>query len=355
MKTQERISSDLKNAVRYLSDLVAIPSFSGMESGRASLMQKWLTEAGFKVSRSGNNVWAQAEANDGKPILLLNSHLDTVKPNGGYTRDPFIPEIKDGKLFGLGTTDAGASLVALMLTFMKHRHTELPWKLCFLASAEEENSGPGGISSILGNLGHVGCAIVGEPTEMQPCVAQKGLMVLDLFTRGTSGHAARDVGDNAIYKAMKEIEWVRTWSFPKVSSYLGNVKMTVSEIRGGTQHNVIPDHCHWTVDVRTTDACTNEEVLEILRENLSSEVIPRSMRLKPVSIPTDHPLVKAAIRAGGTPFGSPTLSDSALMPFPALKMGPGKSERSHTADEFILLSELEEGIEKFDTLINLIP
>lgn len=354
MKTQERISSDLKIAVRYLLDLIAIPSFSGEESGRASRLQTWLTEAGFKVNRSGNNVWAFAEANDGKPILLLNSHLDTVKPNGGYTRDPFIPEIKNGKLFGLGTTDAGASVIALMLTFMKHRHTVLPWKLCFLASAEEENSGPGGISSIVGELGNVACAIVGEPTEMQPCVAQKGLMVLDMFTRGASGHAAREVGDNAIYKAMKDIEWVRTHSFPKTSSYLGTVKMTVTVIEGGIQHNVIPDLCRWTVDVRTTDVCTNEEVLEILRENLGAEVIPRSMRLKPVSIPAEHPLVKAAIKAGGIPFGSRTLSDSALLPFPALKIGPGKSERSHTADEFILLSEFEEGIEKFDMLINLL-
>ncbi|MCC7301464.1 MAG: M20/M25/M40 family metallo-hydrolase [Bacteroidia bacterium] len=340
-----------EECVALLFRLIAIPAFSGEEKGRADLIADLLKENGFNVQRAGNNVWAYAHANVGRPVLLLNSHLDTVKPATGYSRDPFLPAIENGKLYGLGANDAGASLVTLLYTFISHAEQALPYQLCFLASAEEENSGSGGMVLALAHVKNIYCAIVGEPTGMQPCVAQKGLMVLDIVTRGKSGHAARDTGDNAIYKAIGEIRCIEQLVLPKVSEHLGKIRFSVTQVNAGKQHNVIPDECRWVIDVRSTDQYTHEEILNELRKVIQSEISPRSVRLQPSFIPNEHPLVKAAIKTGGIPFGSPTLSDTALMPFPALKIGPGKSERSHTADEYILVDEIEKALIIYSELL----
>ncbi|MFZ6013717.1 MAG: M20 family metallo-hydrolase, partial [Bacteroidota bacterium] len=306
------------------------------------------------AERKGNNVWARNKYFNGDlPTILLNSHHDTVRPNTGYTRDPFAAEIHDGKLFGLGSNDAGGPLVSLMVTFLHfYSQQNLKYNFVMAATAEEEISGTGGIESIWSLLPPIDFAIVGEPTLCQMAVAEKGLMVLDCVAKGRSGHAAREEGLNAIYEALKDIEWLKSYKFPKVSTTLNEVKMTVTVINAGKQHNVVPAECHFTVDVRVTDMYTLEEVLDIIQHNVKSQVTPRSLRMRSSGIALDHPLVKAANEMNLTLYGSPTTSDQALIPVPSVKIGPGDSARSHTADEFIYIEEIVKGVDTYITLLN---
>lgn len=341
-------------AVELLSSLIATPSLSKEEGKTAVLLAGFLKSHGVeKVHQQQHNVWAfNKYYNPELPTLLLNSHHDTVKPNAGYTRDPFEASIEDGKLFGLGSNDAGGCLVSLIATFLYfYERQDLKYNLVLAATAEEEISGRNGIESILPQLGNLEVAIVGEPTEMHLAVAEKGLMVLDCTARGKAGHAAREEGINAIYEALPDIQWFQCYTFPKVSEHLGPMKMSVTVVQAGTQHNVVPDTCSFTVDVRLTDAYTMEEVLQTIQQNVKSEVTPRSMRLRPSSIPLEHPLVQAGISMGRKTYGSPTTSDQALLPIPSLKMGPGFSGRSHMADEYIYLHEIEEGIKLYIELL----
>ena len=308
----------------------------------------------MQVTRVGNNVLALNKYFDGtRPTLLLNSHHDTVKPNSNYTRDPFLPAIENGKLFGLGSNDAGGCLVSLMMTFLHfYEIADLKYNLAFAATAEEEISGQGGIEMALEYLPKIDCAIVGEPTQMQMAVAEKGLVVLDCIARGKAGHAARNEGENAIYKAIKDIEWINTYQFQKISDLLGPVKMSVTAIETDNKaHNVVPAQCKFVTDVRVNELYTLEEAVNIIKQNIQSEIIPRSFRIRSTSISLQHPLVQSGVRLGLSYYGSPTTSDKALMNFPALKIGPGDSARSHMADEFIFVDEIENGI---DTYVNLL-
>jgi len=336
----------IADSIDLLKKLVRVPSFSKEEIGTADIIEDFLKVRGVNTYRKLNNIWAFNQHYDPqKPTILLNSHHDTVKPNAGYTKDPFTPEVIDGKLYGLGSNDAGGPLVSLLATFLHfYPKKSLSYNLCFAATAEEEISGPHGIAYVLPDLGQLSFAIVGEPTLMQLAVAEKGLMVLDCVASGKSGHAAREEGENAIYNALQDIEWFRTYHFPKESTIFGPIKMNVTMIEAGSQHNVIPASCHFVVDIRITDVYQNVELLEIIRQHVKSEIKPRSTRLNPSSIPLDHPIVRAGIALGRTTYGSPTMSDQALLPIPSLKLGPGDSARSHTADEFIYLSEIEEAI-----------
>ena len=341
------------DSIDLLRRLISIPSLSKEEDNTALLIQQFLQDRGVKTHRRNNNVWAYNEHFDSdKPTILLNSHHDTVKPNPGYTRDPFAAEIIDGKLFGLGSNDAGGCLVSLIAVFIHfYKEKNLKYNLCLAATAEEEISGKNGIELILPDLGELEFAIVGEPTLMQLAIAERGLMVLDCVAHGKAGHAAREEGDNAIYKAMKDINWFKTYEFAKKSALFGQVKMSVTIIDAGSQHNVVPAVCNFTVDVRVTDAYRNEEVLKIISQNVDCEVNPRSTRLKSSFISLEHPIVKAGIAMGRETYGSPTTSDQALIDIPSLKMGPGDSARSHMADEYIYLSEIEEGIELYIKLL----
>ena len=331
--------------VNLLKQLIAVPSFSREEKEVADLLESYLINQQLHPRRKGNNIWLCSPVwNHQKPTLLLNSHLDTVKPVAGWSQDPFFPLEKDGKLYGLGSNDAGASLVSLLQVFMQLSAKEQAHNFIFLASCEEEVSGKGGIESVLPELPPIALAIVGEPTGMQPAIAERGLMVLDGVVRGKSGHAARDEGENAIYKALPVIEWFRNLHFPFKSACLGEVKTTVTLIQAGTQHNVIPDTCQFTVDIRSNELYSNEQLFQFIAEHCGCEIQARSFRLNSSRIHPDHPVVQRAEALGLKPFGSPTLSDQALMPFPSLKIGPGSSARSHTADEFIYLSEIEEAI-----------
>lgn len=343
----------MSKAVDLLKKLIAFPSISREEDKTASLIQQALVAEGVDAQRQKNNVWACSKHYDSdKPTLLLNSHHDTVPPAKGYSRDPFTPYQADGRLYGLGANDAGGPLVSLFAAFLHfYARQDLAYNLVFAATAEEEISGENGISSLLPELPAIDCAIVGEPTDMHMAVAEKGLMVLDCTARGQSGHAARDEGRNAIYEALTDIHWFREYRFEKCSEFLGPVKMTVTGIEGGIKHNVVPDSCSFMVDVRTTDAYSNEEALQIIREHTHSDIRPRSTRLNSSRLPTEHPLVLAARDLGIKKFGSATLSDQALLPMPSVKIGPGESSRSHTADEFILLREIEEGIDTYIRLI----
>lgn len=342
------------DSLDLLKRLIATPSFSKEEDNTADIIEAFLKSKNVDACRVLNNVWARNKFFDaGKPTILLNSHHDTVKPNKGYTLDPFFPIEKDGKLFGLGSNDAGGCLVSLIATFLHFYEQEnLKYNFILATTAEEEISGKNGIEILLPHLPKIDFAIVGEPTQMNMAVAEKGLLVLDCTAHGKAGHAAREEGDNAIYKAIQDIEWFRTYKFNKVSDLLGPMKMSVTIINAGSQHNVIPSECKFTVDVRVNELYTFEEVLEIINQNVQSDVQPRSIRLRSSAIALDHPLVQAGIKLGIKYFGSPTTSDKALMPFPALKMGPGDSARSHTADEFIYVDEIKEGIELYIQLLN---
>ena len=329
--------------IDLLKQLIATPSFSREEGPAADLLEAWMRGQGLPVHRLGNNLWCETPGTTEK-TLLLNAHIDTVKPVDAWSRDPFCPVLEDGKLYGLGSNDDGASLVSLLQVFRVLREQQLPFNLIYLVSAEEEVSGKNGIEHVLPMLPHIDIALVGEPTGMQPAIAEKGLMVLDVTAHGKAGHAARNEGDNAIYRAIKDIQWFQTYRWEKESELLGPVKMSVTIINAGTQHNVVPDKCTFTVDVRSNELYTNQELYEQICQHVESDVQARSFRLNSSSIELTHPLVQRIIRLGGKPFGSPTLSDQALMPFPSLKMGPGQSSRSHTADEYIEVKEIEEAI-----------
>ena len=341
------------DSVDLLRKLISISSLSKEEMQTATVIEQFLQDRGVKTHRTVNNVWAYNEHFDPKkPTILLNSHHDTVKPNQGYSKDPLAADIIDGKLFGLGSNDAGGSLVSLIAAFLYfYEKKNLKYNLCLAATAEEEISGKNGIELIIPELGQLEFAIVGEPTLMDLAIAERGLMVLDCVSQGKAGHAAREEGDNAIYKAIKDIEWFRTYEFAKRSSLFGPIKMSVTVIEAGSQHNVVPVVCKFTVDVRVTDAYRNEEVLKIIRQNVNCEVTPRSTRLKSSSISEDHSIVKAGISLGRKTYGSPTTSDQALLDIPSLKIGPGDSARSHMADEFIYVDEIEQGIDLYIQLI----
>jgi acetylornithine deacetylase len=341
-------------AVALLTQLISIPSFSREESKTADLLQFFLQNRGIAHTRIGNNICAKNLFFDpARPTILLNSHHDTVKPNSGYTRDPYDAKVIDGKLYGLGSNDAGASLVSLVATFLYfYEQPDLKYNLVFAGSAEEEISGSNGIELVLREFPFIECAIVGEPTLMQMAVAEKGLLVLDCVSHGKAGHAARNEGDNAIYHALKDIELIKNYSFPKVSETLGPVRMTVTSIvTDNKAHNVVPDNCRFTVDIRVTDAYTHEEIVDTLSGMLHCEIKPRGFRMRSSGIANGHPLVAAGNLIGLSSYGSPTTSDKALMNFPALKLGPGDSARSHTADEFVYLGEIRNGIEIYIELL----
>lgn len=347
-------SSLTGDAVALLTSLIKTPSISRDEGNAASLIERKMAEYQLSPCREGNNVWAVSDNFDtARPTLLLNAHIDTVKPVASWTRDPFCAGIEGDRIYGLGSNDCGGGLVSLLQVFRTLRLVEdLPWNLVWLASCEEEVSGRNGIEAALPLLPHIDCAIVGEPTGMQPAVAEKGLMVLDVTARGRSGHAAREEGINAIYEALPDIAWFRTHRFDRVSPLLGAVKMSLTVINAGTQHNVVPDTCNMVVDVRSNECYSNLEILDEIKKNIRSEVSARSTRLNSSSIPVNHPLVQASVELGGIPYGSPTLSDQALMPWPSLKMGPGDSARSHTADEYIKISEISDSIGKYAAIIS---
>ena len=336
-------------AVSLLKQLIAIPSFSRDEEGTADLLEQFLIEKGVKIHRKLNNMWAFNKYFDAsRPTILLNSHHDTVKPNPGYTRDPFEASVEDGKLFGLGSNDAGGCLVSLIAVFLYfYKQADLSYNFCMATTAEEEISGVNGLELIIPELGPLDFAIVGEPTGMHLAIGERGLMVLDCVAHGKAGHAAREEGENAIYSAIRDIEWFRSYKLPLESALFGPVKMSVTIISAGSQHNVVPAECKFTVDVRVTDVYRNEEVLEIIRQHVKCSITPRSVRLKSSKIGEDHPIVQAGIALGRTTYGSPTTSDQVLLDIPSLKIGPGDSARSHTADEFVYVDEINEGIELY--------
>lgn len=349
MEHQELYNS----AITLLHNLIQIPSFSGEEEDTASLISDWLENHGITFHRQANNIWATNDHCDpSKPTILLNSHHDTVRPNKAYTNDPFQAIIDGNKLYGLGSNDAGGCLVSLLASFaFFYRKENLKYNLLIAATAEEENSGPNGISSLLPNLPIIDFAIVGEPTEMQLAIAEKGLLVIDGYAPGKAGHAAHSNTDNAIYNALDDINWIRNYQFPKVSEVLGAVRMSVTQINAGQQHNQVPASCHFVVDVRVNEHYSNEEIYQYLNAHTRSELKARSFRLNSSSIPEGHPIVKAGIALGHQTYGSPTLSDQALLSCPSLKMGPGVSARSHSANEFVLLSEIGEGIKGYIELL----
>ena len=340
--------------ITLLKELIGTPSFSGEENFTATLIQCFLQNRGVETHRKLHNIWAFNRYYDpSKPTILLNSHHDTVKPNIQYTNDPFRPIVSGDKLYGLGSNDAGGCLVSLLATFLHfYDRCNLAYNLCYAATAEEETSGENGLKLILPDLGHLDFAIVGEPTLMDLAVAERGLMVLDCVAAGKAGHAAREEGDNAIYKTLKDIEWFSNYVFPRVSDTLGRVKMAVTVINGGSQHNVVPGSCSFTVDIRLTDAYTRDEILQIINQNISSTVTPRDFYLKPSAIDISHPIVRAAKMAGCNTYGSPTTSDQALLNIPSVKLGPGDSARSHMPDEYVYISEIRAGIRIYSQILD---
>lgn len=344
MMEQEKL---VLHAIELLKKLIAIPSFSSEEDKTAMVIEEWFITFGIPHKREKNNVYAfNKHFDETKPNLLLNSHHDTVKPNSAYTKDPFYPNIEEGKLFGLGSNDAGGSLVSLIATFTYFYHREnINYNIILVASAEEESSGPNGLNSMLPLLPKIDVAIVGEPTLMNLAVAEKGLVVFDAIVKGTPSHAAHPNNDNAIYKSVTVLEWFKNYSFDKVSEVLGPVKLTVTQINGGSQHNVVPAEIHLVIDVRVNDCYTNKEIAGILKDQAPCELKERSLRLNSSYINPDHPLVKAGVALGRNTYGSPTLSDQATLSCQSLKLGPGDSTRSHSADEFIYVKEIEEGID----------
>ena len=344
-----------EDAIGLLKELIATPSFSKEEEQTAGILCRFIGEREIVHTRVGNNVFALNKYYDAaKPSILLNSHHDTVKPNKGYTFDPFTPFEKDGKLFGLGSNDAGGCLVSLITTFLYYcDKQDTKYNVVFAASAEEEISGVNGIELVLPYLGKIDCGIVGEPTKLEMALAERGLMVIDCTAEGSSGHAARNEGENALYKAVDVINWIRNYKFEKVSPLLGESRLTATVISTeNVQHNVVPSQCKFVLDVRVNELYTFEEILDELQKNLKSKFKPRTTRMKSTSIPLDHPLVLAGTKLGKGYYGSPTTSDKALMPFATLKMGPGDSARSHTADEYIYIDEIRDGIETYIKLVN---
>ncbi len=340
--------------IELLQKLIRIPSYSREEASTATCLSRFLEELGYGPHRSGNNLWLHSRHNQShKPSILLNSHHDTVKPVASWTRDPFEPTLDSDLLFGLGSNDAGASLLTQLATFIYLDQAPSPpaFNLIWSGTAEEEISGPGGIASILDDLGPVDLAIVGEPTQMQMAIAEKGLMVVDCYAEGVSGHAAREEGLNAIYQALPDIHWIQNYRFPKISDLLGPVKVSVTQIKAGTQHNVVPDACHFVLDVRTNELYSNAEVAAFLTSALNCRVEPRSLRLNSSGIAFEHPFVQKGLGLGLSTYGSPTLSDQALIPYTSIKIGPGDSSRSHTADEFIRVSEMMEGFQIYVQLL----
>ena len=350
MMTQEQYVSD---AVELLKKLIATPSVSRNEKDAADIMEQTIRSYGFEPQREANNLWIiDPHYDESRPTLLLNAHIDTVKPVASWSRDPFSPDVEDGVLYGLGSNDCGGGLCSLLQIFRMLTEKPQSYNLIYLASAEEEVSGKDGITRALPLLPHIDLAIVGEPTGMNPAVAEKGLMVLDVIAHGKSGHAARNEGVNAIYEALDDMRWIRDYKFEKVSEFLGPTKMTLTVVNAGTQHNVIPDKCTMLVDIRTNEFYDNEEVYEFIRQHLKSEVKAHSFRLKSSRIDPQHPLIRKCVAMGMRPFGSPTLSDQALMHFPSFKLGPGESSRSHSANEFIRISEIRDAIAKYETLLD---
>ena len=348
--TQEQYVSD---AVQLLKKLIATPSVSRNEKDAADIMEQTIRSYGFEPQREANNLWIiDPHYDESRPTLLLNAHIDTVKPVASWSRDPFSPDVEDGVLYGLGSNDCGGGLCSLLQIFRMLTEKPQSYNLIYLASAEEEVSGKDGITRVLPLLPHIDLAIVGEPTGMNPAVAEKGLMVLDVIAHGKSGHAARNEGVNAIYEALDDMRWIRDYKFEKVSEFLGPTKMTLTVVNAGTQHNVIPDKCTMLVDIRTNEFYDNEEVYELIRQHLKSEVKAHSFRLKSSRIDPEHPLIRKCVAMGMKPFGSPTLSDQALMHFPSFKLGPGESSRSHSANEFIRISEIRDAIAKYETLLD---
>lgn len=343
----------LDDAVALLQQLIATPSVSRDETRAADIMEDAMRGYGLSPRRDANNVWAIAPGYDAeKPTLLLNAHIDTVKPVSSWTRNPFSPDIEDGRLYGLGSNDCGGGLVALLQAFRHLSAGEQRYNTVYLASAEEEVSGKDGISRALPQLPPISMAIVGEPTAMQPAIAEKGLMVVDATAKGVSGHAARNEGRNAIYEALDDLCWLRSYRFGKVSPLLGPTLMSVTVVNAGTQHNVVPDECRFTIDIRTNEHYRNEDVFTFLQSRLKSEIKARSFRLSSSHIGTDNPVVARCMEMGMRPFGSPTLSDQALMRFPSLKLGPGDSARSHSADEYIRINEIKDAIETYIRLLD---
>ncbi len=348
--TQEQYVSD---AVQLLKKLIATPSVSRNEKDAADIMEQTIRSYGFEPQREANNLWIiDPHYDESRPTLLLNAHIDTVKPVASWSRDPFSPDVEDDVLYGLGSNDCGGGLCSLLQIFRMLTEKPQSYNLIYLASAEEEVSGKDGITRALPLLPHIDLAIVGEPTGMNPAVAEKGLMVLDVIAHGKSGHAARNEGVNAIYEALDDMRWIRDYKFEKVSEFLGPTKMTLTVVNAGTQHNVIPDKCTMLVDIRTNEFYDNEEVYEFIRQHLKSEVKAHSFRLKSSRIDPEHPLIRKCVAMGMKPFGSPTLSDQALMHFPSFKLGPGESSRSHSANEFIRISEIRDAIAKYETLLD---
>lgn len=341
------------DTINLLQNLIRIPSYSREETEACDYLEKWLKDNGFPdVRRIENNLWMESEAPSWKPTILLNAHIDTVRPNHGYTRDPFSPDLEGGKLYGLGSNDDGGSLVALLEAYSELIKKPQPYRLVYSVTAEEEVSGKGGMDVLLPNLGEIAFGVIGEPTGMDMAVAEKGLMVLDCVARGKSGHAARNEGVNAIYEALTDIEWFRHFRFPRVSDYLEAVKMSVTMIAAGTQHNVVPDECRFVVDVRPNGMYSNPELLELIKEAVKCEVKERSTRIGSSHLPTSHPIVVRGLSLGLQPFGSPTTSNQAICPFPTLKIGPGDSARSHAPDEYIRLDEISSGTDIYVKLLD---
>ncbi len=345
---------EIQQSINLLKELISTPSFSGEEDKTAGLIGEYLKNNGIVFNRKNNNVWAKNKYFDEKkPTILLNSHHDTVKPNSAYTFDPFDPIEKDGKIQGLGSNDAGASVVSLLATFVHFYHQKkIKYNLIIAITGEEESSGPKGLNSLLKSLPEIDFAIVGEPTQMHLAIAEKGLLVIDAIAEGIPGHAAHTNTVNPIYKAIEDIEWIKNYKFDKTSELLGEVKMSVTQINAGTQHNVVPAECSFVIDVRVNDKYTNLEVLDIIKQNLKSKVIARSTNLNSSSIDKNHPFVQAGIKLGRKIYGSPTLSDQSVLTCQSVKLGPGNSTRSHQADEYILISEIEEGIDLYIKMLS---
>lgn len=347
-----QLNDVFSDALEMLKMLISTPSISREEKVAADMLENMIIKMGFQPRRKGNNIWiVSPNFSELKPTILLNSHIDTVKPTGNWESDPFTPYIKDDKITGLGSNDAGASVVSQLAAFRLLTQHPQAYNLIYSATAEEEVSGMNGVSSILQDLGNISLGIVGEPTQMRMAVAEKGLLVVDGTVFGKSGHAARNEGVNAIMEALPIIEWFRDYRFEKESPFLGPVKMTITGINAGSQHNVIPDECNFMIDIRVNECYTNEEVLDHLKKNVNCQLTPRSIRLNSSSISENHPIVIKGKELGLSAFGSPTTSDQAVMPFSTIKIGPGNSSRSHTANEFIYTHEVKHGIEGYTNLL----